>query len=70
MNMDNKETNDLVQEAGLEETLTAAADLTAEIPEQSTETQEHALEEVVTAYTRKRIRRSRITSSNYPARSH
>lgn len=50
MNMDNKETNDLVQETGLEETLTAAADTTVEIPEQSTETQsatqENELEEV------------------------
>lgn len=45
MNMDNKETNDLVQETGLEETLTDAATLTAESTEQANDILESRIED-------------------------
>ena len=45
MNMDNNETNDLVPETGLEETLTDAVTLTAESSEQAETLQESHIEE-------------------------
>lgn len=49
MNMDNLETNDLVQETGLEGTLATAVENTAELPEQETVTETQVAEKLESA---------------------